>query len=131
MREHEQGDQHEQLDEQTSREAGQVALELVGVVTLVVLAAMLCVQGVYVAQVYSTTQAAVRDAARIEAEGEPGRPALDARLPDWIRVERYVVQRNADDVEVQVAVRLPVLGPSVTVGGLLVERSATFPRMDS
>lgn len=117
--------------QERARETGQVALELVGVVTLVVLAAMLCVQGVFVAQVYSTAQAAVRDAARVEAEGRSGRAALDARLPDWVEVERYDVEEGLDDVEVEVAVRLPVLGSSVTVGDVLVERSATFPRMDS
>ncbi len=110
-------------------ERGQVAVELVGVVALVVLATVLCVQGVFVAQVYSTTQAAVRDAARVASVGGDGRVALDARLPGWVRVERYVVERGRDDVEVEVAVRLPVLGPSVTVDGLVVERSATFPRM--
>lgn len=113
------------------REQGQVAVDLVGVVVLVLLAAVLCVQGVVVSQVHSTTQAAVRDAARDAAEAGGGRAAFDARLPDWIQVERYAVSRGPHDVEVDVAVRLPVLGPSVTLDGLLVERSATFPRMDS
>lgn len=112
-------------------DAGQATVDLVGVVVLVLLAAVLCVQAVTMAQVFSTTQAAVRDAARAASTGADGRAAFDAKAPEWVRVESFEVHRDADEVVVEARVRLPLLGRGGDVGGVTVERSATFPRGDA
>ncbi len=65
---------------------GSVTIELVGLVTILVIVASLCVQGLYIAQVGSAAQQAARDGARAQALGRDAVRAARNGLPDWVTV---------------------------------------------
>ncbi|GAB2451675.1 hypothetical protein GCM10007967_02120 [Xylanimonas ulmi] len=108
-------------------QAGQAVIELVGFVFLVVLATLLCVQGVFAAQAASAAQEAARNGARALSLGQDWRAVVDETLPDWARAD--VVEGGADraTARVRVAVRVPIGLRQITSGDLRFESSAQMP----
>ncbi|MGO1318552.1 MAG: hypothetical protein ACTMIR_16205 [Cellulomonadaceae bacterium] len=110
------------------RDQGQVAIELIGVVVLLVIVAVVCVQGVAVAQIGSVAQEAARDGARALSQDRDYRSAVDAKLPDTAQVRDLRGETSASAAHVELTVSIPVgLGPW-TFHDVTVTRQAEFPR---
>ncbi|MER7796867.1 hypothetical protein [Microbacterium sp. NPDC096154] len=111
----------------TAHEDGQGAIELVGYVLLVVLAAVLCVQGVYAAQAASATQEAARNGARALSLGEDWRGAVDRTLPDWVRATAVNGRTDGRLARVEVIATVPIGVADVGFTDLRFSRAAEFP----
>ena len=107
---------------------GSAAIELVGYVTTVVIAAMLCLQGVYVAQVMSVAQQAARDGARAHALGQDVVGAVRAQVPSWAHVQDVRSRVDGRAFVVEVDVRVPIGVRGVTSSQIVVSRDAAMPR---
>lgn len=109
---------------------GSVAVESILYVFIVVLAAVICVQGIFLTQSVSASQRLARDAARSYATGAS---ALDVEnqvrgaLPSWARLERVTFPSSAD-AAVKVELRVPIVVPGVTTSSFTVSRDAVMPR---
>lgn len=106
---------------------GSVTIELVGLVTILVVVASLCVQGLYIAQVGSAAQQAARDGARAQALGRDAVQAARNGLPDWVTVEDIRTSTGGGSSTVEVAVRVPLGLPGITSRSFVVTRDAILP----
>ncbi|GIG39070.1 hypothetical protein [Cellulomonas phragmiteti] len=106
---------------------GAAAVELVGYVTIVVMAALLCLQGVYVSQVGAVAQQAARDGARARALGQDVASAVYSQVPSWARVEDVRAQSSGGAFVVEVDVRVPIVVRGVTSASIVVSRDAVMP----
>jgi len=69
------------------RERGAVSIETLGVIALLVLVAIIGIQGVFAAQLGSVTEAAARDGARaFESAGANPSSVVAASLPNWVNL---------------------------------------------
>lgn len=109
-------------------DAGQASLELVGFVAILVLVAVLCVQGLFVAQATSAAQQAARSGARAQALGNDVRTEVDRQLPDWLHLSSLSTSTPGDAYRVEVVVRVPIVVPGITSRHFTVTRDATMPR---
>jgi TadE-like protein len=118
----------------TSRgEGGSVAVELVGIIPILVLVTILCVQGFLAAATASTAAKAARDAARAAMRDGPGAgyAAAQQTLPRWADLRSVqwggaaVPGCSGTCARVEVAVPLVVNGFSS--GNLTLSRSAELP----
>lgn len=111
------------------REVGQSTFELIGYVIIVVMVAVVCVQGVYVSQGVATAQQAARDGARAYTLGQSVESAVDDQLPDWVEAEGKpgVTFPTSSSVRVEVKIKVPVMAGSRQVGTVSVSRSAEMP----
>ncbi|MBO9567780.1 MULTISPECIES: TadE/TadG family type IV pilus assembly protein [Cellulomonas] len=107
---------------------GSAAVELVGYVTMVVLAGMLCLQGVYVSQAGAVAQQAARDGARAQALGQDVVGAARAQVPSWARLQDVRARTVGGAFVVEVDVRVPIVVRGVTSSEIVVSRDATMPR---
>ncbi|GAA3642716.1 TadE/TadG family type IV pilus assembly protein [Streptomyces fenghuangensis] len=112
------------------RERGQVAIEYVGVLSLLLLVGLLVIQlglAVFaVQQVGTASRAAARIASYDEADRDyrqAGRDAMSTWLADEAVFRRAV---RGDEVKVTARVPIPSLVPGL-LDGLNAERSATMP----
>ena len=114
------------------REAGQASLELISYTLIVALAALACVQGIYVSQAVSVAQQAARDGARVCAQ-DPSysrwSPAVDRQLPRWAvrQSATCTTDVSAGTATVVVEVRVPLVVGKRTVSWLTVPRKAVMP----
>lgn len=107
-------------------ERGTAAIELVGMVPILVLITILCVQAFLVAATFSSAQKAARDAARAATLGQDARSAADDALPGWASlksVERYGCEGYCYRVEV----RVPLVVPGLVNDRVTLEREAELP----
>lgn len=107
-------------------ERGSAGVELVGMVPLLVLVTILCVEAFLAASSYSAAQKAARDAARAVAMGLDGRAAAEASLPRWttlVAAERY----GCDGVCYRVELSVPLLVPGLVDDLITIERRAELP----
>jgi hypothetical protein len=113
-------------------ERGQVAIEYVGLLPVLLIVALAAVQlglAVYAAQQAGTAaRAAARVASRQEAGGGTGAgTAGRAAVSDWLTVE-ISESDSGDAVEVTARVQVPSVLPGVGFG--TAQRSVTMPRDD-
>lgn len=109
---------------------GQALVELVGVVFVIVLVAVLAVQGITVAQAASITQEAARSGARALSQGGDWEGAVDHQLPDGLELKEATFDRaRFDDGSARVEVTvLASLGLGATeLTEIEITRSAEFP----
>ncbi|SFJ82058.1 hypothetical protein [Cellulomonas sp. KH9] len=107
---------------------GAAAIELVGYVTMVVITAMLCLQGVYVSQAGAVAQQAARDGARAQALGQDVAGAVRAQVPSWARLQDVRARVDGRAYVVEVDVRVPIVVRGVTSSQIVVSRDAAMPR---
>lgn len=118
----------EQHRRRTRSDDGAISLELIGYVTVLVIVAMLCIQGLYVAQVTSAAQQAARSGARAQALGLDVSTEVHRQLPGWAQVQAISTSYPGDGVRVEVAVRVPIVLPGITSRSFSVTRDAVLPR---
>lgn len=118
----------------TGRQRGSVLIELVVAIPLLVLSAMLIVQGVVVASGLGSLEVAAKDAARAAADSCATISPSDAAhraAASTVEIRAVNTSRSGDafTARVDAALRLDV----VHMGNLRiqVEREATMPRLDS
>lgn len=110
------------------RERGQASIELVGVVFVVVLVALLAVQGITVAQVASITQEAARNGARALSQGRGDWQAVvEHHVPDSLDLRASEAEADGGAVRVRVTVSAPLGLLGTRVADVAVTRSADFP----
>ncbi|WP_258024638.1 TadE/TadG family type IV pilus assembly protein [Streptomyces bambusae] len=109
------------------RDAGQVALEYIGFVPILLFVALCAIQLGVVAYAEEQADTAARTAARIQArEGKGGAAAGRAALSDWLAERaRIDVPRQGDAVTATVEVTVPSVIPGL--GSHTARRSATMP----
>lgn len=110
-----------------TRDRGSMSVELVGFLPVLAMVTLLLVQGFLAAGAVSSAQQAARDGARAAALGRSVVSAVDAQLPDWVRLERLDAY-GCDGECVSVEVRVPIGVPGITTSDLTVTRTAEFPR---
>lgn len=110
-----------------SDETGSTAIELVGVVFILVVVTCLLVQGLVIAQAGAATQKAARDGARALALGRDASVATRAELPEWAQVER-ISSSGGDSARVEVEIRVPIILPGITSHSFTLTRDAEMPR---
>lgn len=109
-------------------ERGAVAIELIGYVFVVVLVALLCVQGLWISQAGSAAQAAARDGARAAVSGRSAYVAVHDQVPDWLRVHDVVASSSATATRVTVTVEVEIGLPGMRLDTVTLTRDATMPR---
>lgn len=107
---------------------GAVSLELVSFTFVVVLAAVLCVQGIFVTQATSVAQQAARDGARAPSLGRVVEDEVRRAVPGWATVDRIRTTGTPSSVRVEVGLRVPIVIPGVTSSRFVVTRDAVMPR---
>lgn len=110
-----------------SGQSGQAVIELVGFVFLVMIATVLCVQGLLAAQAASAAQEAARNGARAMSLGQDWRRVVDETLPDWAQLEDRKGRADDGAARVWVAVRVPIGMRSITSADITFERAAEMP----
>ncbi|MGY4643334.1 TadE/TadG family type IV pilus assembly protein [Cellulomonas sp. URHB0016] len=108
-------------------EAGVASIELVSYSFVIVLCAMLCVQGIFLTQATSAAQQAARDGARAHALGRDVSAAVDRSLPSWATLEDLVPSSVGGAYTLRVSVRVPIGLPSFTSTSFVVTRDAVLP----
>jgi hypothetical protein len=108
-------------------EGGQAAVELIGVVFVIVLVALLAIQGITVAQAASITQEAARNGARALSQGDDWRAVVRQQVPDGLdlKAARAAVDDGTARVRVTVSAPLGLAGLDLT--DVAVTRTAEFP----
>lgn len=110
------------------RDAGQASIELVGVVTILLVVTLLCVQGLFVAQVGAVAQQAARDGARAQTLGGDPDAAARRQIPGWATVESIASSSVPGGERVSVQLRVPIVLPGITSSSFVISRDAVLPR---
>ncbi|RPF22937.1 TadE/TadG family type IV pilus assembly protein [Myceligenerans xiligouense] len=111
----------------TVGERGQAAVELVGVVFVVLLVALLSIQGITVAQTASITQEAARNGARALSQGDDWHAVVENQIPDGLELEEAESVTEGGTARVRVTVSAPLGLGEMTVTDVSLTRSADFP----
>jgi hypothetical protein len=114
-----------------ARDRGSVSIEFVGTIPILIVVAILLIEGLLLASAVEDTTKAARDAARVASRGDDGAAAARASLPGWARLERVDVGAGAaagcvgicSTVEVSVPMGVPGL---IELGRVTLTRSADF-----
>lgn len=112
------------------RDRGQVALEYLGFLPLLLLVALLAIQlgiAAYAAnQAGTAARAGARTAANYDAHGDPETAARSA-VSGWVEGNGFSYSQSGfEDITATVAVKVPSLVPGI--GPWTATRSATMPR---
>ncbi|SCK57702.1 TadE-like protein [Streptomyces sp. AmelKG-D3] len=112
------------------RDRGQVALEYLGFLPLLLLVALLAIQlgiAAYAAnQAGTAARAGARTAASYDAHGDPEAAARGA-LSGWVEANGFSYSQSGfEDITATVAIKVPSLVPGI--GPWTATRSATMPR---
>lgn len=110
-----------------AREAGTASIELVSFAFVLVLVAIIAVQGIVLTQATSVTQQAARDGARAPSLGRDVRSEVEDQIPDSLVLESVRTSTVADSVRVEVTVRVPFVVPGAW-SSFIVTRDAVMPR---
>lgn len=111
-------------------DGGQAAVELVGIVFVLVLVALLAIQGVTVAQTASITQEAARNGARALSQGHDWRSVVENQVPDGLDLRDVEAVAADGTARVQVTLSAPLGLGDVAVTEITLTRSAEFPVED-
>jgi len=112
-------------------ERGSVAIETIGVIALLVLVAIIAVQGVFAAQLGSVTESAARDGARaLVTSGASPNTTVSNTLPGWAQLRSVKTGTGAKSncagvcvsVEADYVIGFAGIGHTITV-----ERVAELP----
>ncbi len=106
-------------------ERGQSAVELAGVIPILVIVLLLLIQGIAAVTAASEIRNAARDGARALEAGRSARPAVQSSLADWIDL-RAVSSCGPGCVRVTGQVPLGIPG-IVEVTHVTLSSEATFP----
>lgn len=106
---------------------GSMAVELVGVVPLLVMITILCVEGFLAAAAAGAAQKAARDGARADSAS-----AAYASLPGWVSDARVqqgsAAKPSCAGTCYRVEVEVPLVVPGFTTSLVTVARTAEMPR---
>lgn len=109
-------------------ERGSMAIELVGMVPLLVLVTILCVQGFLAAATAGAAQKAARDGARADTLGRDGPAAARASLPGWVGDTRVyqgsAAKGSCGATCYRVEVEVPLVVPGLSTSLVTISRSA-------
>ncbi|MCL7376030.1 TadE/TadG family type IV pilus assembly protein [Streptomyces sp. 35G-GA-8] len=113
-----------------ARERGQVALEFVGVITLLITVAIIAIQLGIAAYAVQQASTAARAAARAETYNEATmdyQEAGSASMSEWLADGTvFRKERNGDEVTITAEVTIPAILPAILDLGE-ARRSATMP----
>jgi pilus assembly protein CpaE len=107
------------------RDRGSAAVELVGMLPLLLLAAVLVWQALLVTSVTTAAEHAARNASRAAAMGDAAQPAALAAMPAWLRDDARVQRSGPTAVTVEIGV--PLVAPGVS-SPWRISRAAVLPR---
>jgi Flp pilus assembly protein TadG len=107
-------------------ERGSAAIELVGMVPILVLVTILCVEAFMLAASYAAAEKAARDGARAASLGRDGHRAAAASLPGWARASQ-ISEFPCDGICYRVRVRVPLIVHGLTNDRVTVTRTASMP----
>lgn len=105
-------------------ERGQASVELVGMLPLLLIAALLVWQLLLAGYAVTSAENAARNASRAEALGDDGREVGEDSLSYGLD-EGAEVQIEGDRATVRV--RIPIVVPGLSTDGLSIERDAELP----
>lgn len=106
------------------RERGSTAVELAGMLPMLLLVALFAWQALMVAFTVTAAENAARSGSRAEGRGDDGRATAFESLPSWLREDAQV---EIDGELVEVRVPVPLVVPGVSLGGATVARTAELP----
>lgn len=109
------------------RDLGQASAELLGMLWWLLLAALLVWQLLLGAWAVVSASNAARTGSRVYSRGLDERAAEKAAVNSLSSPLRKHADPDADGETMRVRVRVPVIIPGVSVKGLTVTKSATFP----
>jgi hypothetical protein len=112
-------------------EDGQAAIELLGLLPILLLVGLAVLQTLMVAQAAVATEQAARAAARVAMveDGQGGiEAAAAASLPSWLRPSASTTWPSGDRHRVRVEVRVPVVVPGISAT-LDLHRTAEMPEL--
>lgn len=113
-----------------STQSGQVALEMIGFVVVVMIAALLALQGVLLAQTHSAVQEAARHGARVYSDPSTSwaeaRTVADNALPSWADPVVIDGSRSENTARVEITVAVPIGSTAFSFDGLTITRDAEF-----
>lgn len=115
-------------------ERGSILLETVVAIPLLVLAAMVIVQGLVLASGLGAVSVAAKDAARAAADSCATISTWQAAhrpLPDFVTLRDVQTSRHGDNLTAQVRVELQFRLGSMSLPGFEVVREAQMPRLES
>lgn len=104
-------------------ERGSAAIELLGMLPLLLLAALAAWQLLMVAFVMTTAENAARVASRAASLGRPGEASARASVRGWLHED---VSAAVDGTRVVVSIRVPLVFPGLP-SPVVVSRSAELP----
>lgn len=104
---------------------GSAAVELAGMLPLMLLAAVLVWQALLITSTTNAAEHAARNASRAAAMGEAAQPAALAAVPTWLRDDARVQRRGPTAVTVEITV--PLVAPGVS-SPWRISRDAELPR---
>jgi hypothetical protein len=108
-------------------EHGQATVELVGVVFVIVLVALLAIQGITVVQTASITQEAARNGARALSQGQDWEAVVRRQVPDGLDLKELDPDIDRGSARVRVTVSAPLGLAGVEITDVSVTRTAEFP----
>ena len=106
------------------RERGSTAVELAGMLPMLLLISLFAWQALMVAFTVTAAENAARSGSRAEGRGDDGREIALESLPTWLRGDAEV---TVDGELVEVRIPVPIVLPGVSWGGATVARSAELP----
>lgn len=109
----------------TGRERGSAAVELIGMLPLLLLVALLLWQGLLTLGATNAAEHAARNGSRAASTGGSARSAAMDAVPTWLRDDTAVQRDGGTDVTVRISV--PLLVPGVAPA-YTVTRTAVLPR---
>jgi hypothetical protein len=105
-----------------------MAIELVGMVPLLVLVTILCVQGFLAAATAGAAQKAARDGARADVMGNSGPAAARDSLPGWVGESRVyqgsAAKASCGGVCYRIEVEVPLVVPGLSTSLVTISRTA-------
>jgi hypothetical protein len=107
-------------------EQGTAAVELIGMLPLMLLAALLVWQALLITSAATAAEHAARNASRAASTAQPVDAAGLSAVPSWLR-DDTLVQRDSGSTEVTVRITVPLVAPGLASPWTVV-READLPR---
>ncbi len=105
---------------------GSAAVEFIGIVPVLVLVTILCIEAFLLTASFSAAEKAARDAARAASLGEDGAAAARASLPGWADVQS-ISEYGCEGICYEVRILVPLIVPGLTNERVTVTREAEMP----
>jgi Flp pilus assembly protein TadG len=107
-----------------AHDRGSAAIELLGVIPIVVMVILAILQGAAATFATQATNQAVRDGARALSMGQSAEIAVEQSLPGGLRAERITYVSGGQGIRLEVKVPRIGVFPALTV-----DRTAVMPRV--